>query len=576
VTNSLSLFYWRVKITLCFYEEYQMEDSNKEHFTIPPDLDQEALRKLEVVQRLLEPCDRATYGERLREGAYTLGISVRSVQRLFKRYQEEGISSLISTNRKDKGYRRIGEDWSDFILKTYKKGNEGSRRMTPKQVALKVKLKAQELGDDKPPSYRTVLRVLEPVISKKKRSIRSPGWQGSTLSVKTRDGVDLDISYSNQVWQCDHTRADVLLVDSGGKLLGRPWLTTVIDSYSRCIVGINIGFDAPSSQVVALALRHAILPKQYSPQYKLNCDWSTFGLPKYLFTDGGKDFRSNHLAEIASQLGFVLKLRDRPSEGGIVERPFGTFNTSLFSTLPGYTGSNVKERPKEAEQDACLTLRQLEELVVRFIVDRYNQGIDARMGDQSRIQRWEAGLSSTPEVLSERDLDICLMKQARRQVQRGGYLQFENTNYKGENLAGYAGNTVGLRYDPKDITTIWVYQYDKAEGKEVFLTRAHAQGLETEQLALEDAKASAKRLRERAKTVNNDAILQEVIEREAATTKLSRKQRQKNEQTYRALEPLAVQDKAAAEEQVEATSATTDVPDVEVWDLEQMQEDYGW
>ena len=40
--------------------------------------------KLEVIQTLLEPCDRTIYGERLREGAKKLGISVRSVQRLFK------------------------------------------------------------------------------------------------------------------------------------------------------------------------------------------------------------------------------------------------------------------------------------------------------------------------------------------------------------------------------------------------------------------------------------------------------------------------------------------------------------
>jgi putative transposase len=243
-----------------------VEDSAKDNLAIPQDLSEEAQVKLEVIQTLLEPCDRWTYGERLKAGAQRLGISVRSVQRLFKRYQDEGIGTLTSANRKDKGSHRIGEDWSAFILKAYKKGNEGSRRMTPKQIALKVQVRAAELGDEKPPSYRTVLRVLEPVINKKKKSIRSPGWKGSTLSVKTRDGFDLDISYSNQVWQCDHTRADVLLVDKDGNLLGRPWLTTVIDSYSRCIVGINIGFDAPSSQVVSLALRHAILPKKYGEE----------------------------------------------------------------------------------------------------------------------------------------------------------------------------------------------------------------------------------------------------------------------------------------------------------------------
>ncbi|WP_392530563.1 hypothetical protein [Nostoc sp. C117] len=41
------------------------------------------------------------------------------------------------------------------------------------------------------------------------------------------------------------------------------------------------------------------------------------------------------------QLGFVCHLRDRPSEGSIVERPFGTFNTDLFSNMPGYTGSGT-------------------------------------------------------------------------------------------------------------------------------------------------------------------------------------------------------------------------------------------
>ena len=99
-------------------------------------------------------------------------------------------------------------------------------------------------------------------------------------------------------------------------------------------MGVNLGFDAPSSQVVALALRHAILPKKYGVEYQIHCDWGTFGLPEYFFTDGVKDFRSSHLEEIASQLGFVRKLRDRPSEGGIVERPFRTLNQSLFSTLP--------------------------------------------------------------------------------------------------------------------------------------------------------------------------------------------------------------------------------------------------
>jgi putative transposase len=543
---------------------------------IVSELSDEAKLKMEVIQSLLEAGDRTTYAQRLKEAAEKLGKSVRTVRRLIDKWEKEGLIGLTQTERNDKGKHRVDENWQEFILKTYKEGNKGSKRMTRQQVAVRVKARADELGV-KPPSHMTVYRVLKPLIDKeeKAKSIRSPGWRGSRLSVKTRDGKDLQVEYSNQVWQCDHTRVDVLLVDQHGEILGRPWVTTVIDSYSRCIIGINLGYDAPSSQIVALALRHGILPKNYGSEYGLHEGWSTYGLPEHFYTDGGKDFRSNHLQQIAVQLGFVCHLRDRPSEGGIVERPFKTFNTELFSTLPGYTGSNVQERPQEAEKEACLTLRQLEQQLVRYIVNHYNQRLDARMGDQTRFQRWESGLIATLDLLSERDLDICLMKQTRRQIQRGGYLQFENLMYRGDYLAGYAGESVVLRYDPRDITTILVYR--KEGDKEVFLARAYAQDLETEQLSIDEAKASSRQVRKAGKTVSNRSILAEVRERETfSTQKKTKKERQKIEQAevQKAKQPIRVE----PEEQVEVASidAQTEPEMPEVFDYEQMREDYGW
>ncbi|HEY9769522.1 MAG TPA: transposase [Coleofasciculaceae cyanobacterium] len=365
-----------------------------------------------------------------------------------------------------------------------------------------------------------------------------------------------------------------MLIDRHGEVIGRPWLTTVIDSYSRCVMGINVGFDAPSSQVVALALRHSILPKNYSHDFQLHCDWVTFGLPECLFTDGGKDFRSNHLEEIATQLGFIRKLRDRPSEGGIVERPFKTLNQSLFSTLPGYTGSNVQERPKDAEKDALLTLRDLEILIVRFIVDKYNQSAIAGKDEQTRYQRWEAGLIREPKIIAERELDICLMKTARRTVQRAGNLQFENIVYRGEYLAGYAGDIVSVRYDPKDITTIWVYRQEK--GKEVFLTRAYVLGLETEILSLYEARAYVKRIRMAKRKISNESIHQEILHRDSAVEKKkSRKQRQKEEQSYK----LHSAPKVVAEDielQEIEQNISEEIADVEVWDFDELQDEYGW
>ena len=560
------------------------QEDRVEAIAIVAELGDEARLKQEIIQSLLAPCDRITYGQRQREAAQKLGVSVRTVRRLVKKWEEKGLEALTQTTRTDKGKHRIDREWQEFIIKTYKQGNKGSKRITPKQVAVRVQARAAQLGEEKYPSLRTVYRVLEPIIEQQEQTqnIRSRGWRGSRLSVKTRTGQDLSVEYSNHVWQSDRTRVDVLLVDRHGTILGRPWLTTVIDTYSRCVMGINLGFDAPSSQVVALALRHAILPKQYGLEYKLHCEWGTYGKPEHFYTDGGKDFRSNHLQQIGVQLGFVCHLRvseapakqARPSEGGIVERPFGTFNTELFSTLPGYTGSNVQERPEAAEKEACLTLRELEQLLVRYIVDKHNQTIDARMGDQTRFQRWEAGLIAIPSLIGERELDICLMKQTRRTIYRGGYLQFENLTYRGEHLAGYAGESVLMRYDPRDITTILVYRCEG--GKEVFLARAYAQDLETEQLTLDEAKASSRKIREAGKTVSNRSILAEVQERETfLTQKKTKKARQKEEQAQvrKAKQPLPVEP-----EEIEVASIRNEAePEMpEVFDYDQMREDYGW
>jgi len=113
------------------------------------------------------------------------------------------------------------------------------------------------------------------------------------------------------------------------------------------------------------------------------------------------------------------------------------------------------------------------------------------------------------------DLDICLMKQARRRIQRGGYIQFENLMYRGEYLAGYAGEAVLLRYEPRDITEVLVYRQEG--NKEVFLARAFAQNLETETIALDEAKASIRKVREAGKTISNHSILEEIRDRDLFT-----------------------------------------------------------
>ena len=50
----------------------------------------------------------------------------------------------------------------------------------------------------------------------------------------------------NAIWQADHTMLDILILDANGQP-ARPWLTIVIDDYSRAIAGFMVFLGAPSS-----------------------------------------------------------------------------------------------------------------------------------------------------------------------------------------------------------------------------------------------------------------------------------------------------------------------------------------
>jgi putative transposase len=358
-------------------------------------------------------------------------------------------------------------------------------------------------------------------------------------------------------------------------------LTTVIDCYSRCIVGFRLGFAAPSSQVVALALRNAIMPKRYGSEYELRCKWSAYGVPKYVYTDGGKDFRSKHLVEwIANELDFEPILRSQPSDGGIVERPFRTIS-GLLAEMPGYTGSSVKDRPEGAEEKACISLPELEKLIIGYIVDSYNQKPDARSQanpltpKQSRIERWEKGLQMPPTLLNDRELDICLMKAAERVIYDNGYLNFSGLRYRGENLGAYASEKVILRFDPRDITMMLVY--GRKNNKEIFLARAYAVGLEAERLSVEEVKYARKKVENSGKGINNISILEEAIRRrnflkhKKSKTKAERR-RSEQERT----EPIPQRYEEEKNEQVEIliTKPEADEP-IEKVNLKLLREELG-
>lgn len=504
----------------------EQDRSSTQQFRILTELIEDVEEKKKVMLRLqaveeIRQAPDELKQQKIKQWADRLEKHPRTITRMLAKVEKEGLAALARTVRSDAGKLRgskrwRGKDlafWKDFIEKTYKNGNKHSRRMTPNQVYLQVKGHAElELGlkEGEYPSHVFVYKILEPLIEKKNRKVRNPG-QGPLLIIKTTEG-DLVVERSNQVWQIDHTKLDDLSVDLNGEHIGCLFITAIIDSYSGCVVGFYLGFEAAGSHEVALALRHAFLPKKYGTEYKLQKEWEIRGVPEYIVTDHAKEFKSGHLRQVATDLGFSMRLRLYTEQGGLIESLFDKQNKEVLSLLPGYKGSNVSKRPKDAEKYACVTYEELERILVRYFVDHYNQHLFPRVPNQTRLQRWQAGLIGEPRQLDERELDICLMKTTPRKVQTYGSILFESLVYRAEWLQDYEGKRITLRYDPSNIVTLLVYSVEQNDQPSVFLGTISVRDLDEERFSLKEWRQQKKKIRSEGKTVDQSSILSERME----------------------------------------------------------------
>ena len=81
----------------------------------------------------------------------------------------------------------------------------------------------------------------------------------------------------NELWQADHTLLDIWALDEDDHPV-RPWLSVIIDDYSRAIPGFLLSLQAPSAIQTALVLRQGIWRKT-EPH------WPICGIPQRLYVE---------------------------------------------------------------------------------------------------------------------------------------------------------------------------------------------------------------------------------------------------------------------------------------------------
>ncbi|MCC5642581.1 transposase family protein [Nostoc sp. CHAB 5824] len=137
----------------------------------------------------------------------------------------------------------------------------------------------------------------------------------------------------NACCHLDHTQLDIELRSKvSGRNLGRPWLTLLIDAYSRRILAVYLTFDPPSYRSCMMALRLCV---------------QRFGrFPQSVVVDGGKEFHSVYFDTLLARYHCIKKIRPgaKPRFGSVVDRLFGTTNTEFIFNLLGNTQASKQPR----------------------------------------------------------------------------------------------------------------------------------------------------------------------------------------------------------------------------------------
>lgn len=278
----------------------------------------------------------------------------------------------------------------------------------------------------------------------------------------------------NNEWEVDHTLLDVFVIDEEtGEIAGRPWLTSILDRHSRCIVGFSMSFAPPSWASDMDALRVAISRKEpYLRNYVgIRNNWECFGVPVTLITDHGRDFKSNSMTEAARALGFNLRYMKpkKPWLKGKIERWFKTLEEEIVHTLPGTTFSNIHHRKfYKSTEYAVLTIHELNWIVAKWVVDVYHQRRHGKTG-LSPAKRWADGLKDIPLLREVPDelLSPMLGLVIPRTLRRGGIrymgLRWDSEAFSDVRAFLPDSANVEVRIDPLDISTAYVF--DEREKK---------------------------------------------------------------------------------------------------------------
>jgi putative transposase len=390
---------WRAPITAI-----SVEPKSIQNLFNPPDLTaitdkawRAALDRYERLRPLIEmdPAQR-TFAQ-VSAVADAEGRHPATIYRWIGDYQRtHRVSCFLKKPRADQGTTRISEELERIIEEAIKTKYLGAEKPSIVDVVEEVALQCRQ-KQFKPPHDNTVRRRVS-LVSERTKLEKRQGREAAENKFDPMLGHFPGADYPLAVVQMDHTPMDIIVVDEEDrKPINRPYLTIIIDVFSRMVLGFAIYLEKPSAFTSGLAISHAILTKdEWLDELSVKVDWPCWGKFRKLHCDNAKEFRGTVIGRACEEHKITVEHRPkgRPRYGGHVERGFRTFMRRLH-TVKGTTFSDIKERAKyDSSGRAIMTRRELERWFTIYIAKYYPNKFHRGIKD-TPLHRYKAGILGT-------------------------------------------------------------------------------------------------------------------------------------------------------------------------------------
>ncbi len=354
-----------------------------EYLQRPPEAYKEALTRLEILKKIEQRTPLLPHEIR----------SVRTIRRWKAKAKEskaclgwELVGLLPDVSFRGNRGSRVGEEHEILVAEAIKAIETPDRKSY--QLAYHSYAVACEKRGEIPMSEKSFLkRLREKPLQKfiESREGHKVAYQlGGFVPAFERD----PFRHGVHPWDyahIDHTQVPLFLGSSVGlEWKEKPWLTLIVATQCRRVLGFYLTFDPPSYISCMMALREVI---------------RRFGrLPKTIVVDGGKDFRSTDFEVFLARCESGRKTRPphQPRFGAVIESSLGLTIEQLFNNLEGNSQA-TRERTMTEGTDprnrVRFTLSELHGILTKFFYEIYDQSPHSGIGCSPR-ESYENGLKT--------------------------------------------------------------------------------------------------------------------------------------------------------------------------------------